>query len=212
MQKGIQIKISPNEFGEAEIQVKQNNQVPNEGYLLKISLDQIQIEASTDIGVFYALESLHQIIMTAEKEAKGLPLLEIEDSPRFRHRGFMTDIARNFFPKKKIIQILDYMAFYKLNLLDLKLSDDEGWRIEIPDLPELTEIASIRGYTQDESDRLFPMYGSGSGINQSRGSGFLSRDDFIEILKEAKKRHIKIVPQISFPSHARSAVVAMKNR
>jgi hexosaminidase len=212
LQKGTQIKISPNEFGEAEIEVKQNNQIPNEGYLLKISLDQIQIEASTDSGVFYALESLHQIIMTAEKEAKGLPLLEIEDSPRFRHRGFMTDIARNFFPKKKIIQILDYMAFYKLNLLDLKLSDDEGWRIEIPDLPELTEIASKRGYTQDESDRLFPMYGSGSGINQSRGSGFLSRDDFIEILKEAKKRHIKIVPQISFPSHARSAVVAMKNR
>ena len=212
LQKGTQIKISKNEIGEADIQIKQNNQILNEGYLLKISLDQIQIEASSDSGVFYALESLRQIIITAEREGIGLPILEIKDAPRFQHRGFMTDIARNFFPKEKIIQILDYMAMYKLNILDIKLSDDEGWRIEIQDLPELTETSSKRGFTKDESDRLFPMYGSGSGKKTSTGSGFLSRDDFIEILEEAKKRHIKIIPQISFPSHARSAVVAMKSR
>ncbi|MDA8948492.1 family 20 glycosylhydrolase [Flavobacteriaceae bacterium] len=212
LQEGTQLKITANDTDEASVQIKQNNSVTKEGYRLQITPDQIEIEASSDSGVFYALESLHQIILTAEREGNGLPLFEIEDAPRFQHRGFMTDVARNFFPKEKIIQILDYMAFYKLNLLDLKLSDDEGWRIEIPDLPELTTIGSKRGFTSDHSDRLIPMYGSGSGKKQSTGSGFLTRNDFVEILKEAEKRHIKIVPQISFPSHARSAVIAMKNR
>lgn len=212
LQNGTQLQVSIVETENADIKIKKNKMLPNEGYQLKITQDEIQIEASSSSGVFYALESLHQIIITAEREGNELPLLEIDDAPRFQHRGFMTDIARNFFPKEKIIQILDYMALYKLNLLDLKLSDDEGWRIEIPDLPELTETGSKRGFTQDESDRLFPMYGSGSGTRQSKGSGFLSREDFIEILKEAEKRHIKIIPQISFPSHARSAVVAMKSR
>lgn len=212
LQNGTQLEISAATSDGAGIQIKQNKLLPKEGYQLKITPEQIQIEASSNSGVFYALESLHQIIITAEREGNELPLLEIEDAPRFQHRGFMTDIARNFFPKEKIIQILEYMAFYKLNLLDLKLSDDEGWRIEIPDLPELTQSGSKRGFTQDESDRLFPMYGSGSGKSQSQGSGFLTREDFIEILQEAEKRHIKIIPQISFPSHARSAVVAMKNR
>lgn len=212
LQEGTQLQVSTSDTDEAIIQLKHNNKLPKEGYQLKITPDQIQIESSSSSGVFYALESLRQIIITSQREGNGIPLLKIHDAPRFQHRGFMTDIARNFFPKKKIIQILDYMAFYKLNLLDLKLSDDEGWRIEIQDLPELTEIGSKRGFTQDESDRLFPMYGSGSGKKKTKGNGFLSRQDFIEILKEAEKRHIKIVPQISFPSHARSAVVAMKNR
>ena len=139
-------------------------------------------------------------------------LLQIEDAPRFGHRGFMLDLSRNYTPKEKILEILDYMAYYKLNLFDLKLSDDEGWRIEIPGLEELTEIGSKRGFTQDEKDRLLPMYGSGSGEKESQGSGYLTRTDFIEILQAATQRNIRVVPQISFPSHARAAVVAMKAR
>ena len=68
------------------------------------------------------------------KRKKGIPLLEINDSPRFVHRGFMLDLSRNFIPRKKILQIIDLMAYYKLNVLDLRLTDDEGWRIEIPGL------------------------------------------------------------------------------
>ena len=124
----------------------------------------------------------------------------------------MIDLSRNFFPKKKLLQILDYMAYYKLNVLDARLSDDEGWRIEIPGLEELTKIGSNRGYTKNEKDRLFPMYGSGSGKKDSQGNGYLSRSDFTEILRAAKKRNIRVVPQVSFPSHARAAVIAMKVR
>ena len=124
----------------------------------------------------------------------------------------MLDLSRNFYPKNKILQILELMTHYKLNVLDLRLTDDEGWRIEIPGLEELTDIGGKRGFTIDEKDRLFPMYGSGSGKNNSPGNGYLSRDDFIEIIKEANKRNIEVIPQISFPSHARAAIIAMEAR
>ena len=150
---------------------------------MDINEKNIVIHASTKKGVFYGLESLHQILIIAQREGEKLPIINIKDNPRFKNRGFMTDVARNFFPKEKIMQILNYMALYKLNKLDLKMSDDEGWRIEIPGIPELTEIGSKRGFTLDESDRLIPMFGSGSGKESSSGSGFLSREDFISILK-----------------------------
>ncbi len=212
IKRGLQLTLSTKEAAEARIELIKEASLAEEAYHLAITSEDIKIHASGFKGVFYAFSSLHQILLTAEREQKRLPLLEISDKPRFKSRGFMMDLARNFYPKEKILQVLDYMAFYKLNLLDLRLSDDEGWRLEIPGLPELTSIGGQRGYTEKEEDRLFPMYGSGSGIKPSPGSGFLSKEDYIEILKEARLRHIEVVPQISFPSHARAAIVAMKNR
>ena len=212
LQKGLRLKIALEQSTEAEIQLRKNPFLAEEAYQLNATSDEIEIQAASTKGLFYGLQSLHQLLLVAEREGSGIPLVSIEDAPRFQNRGFMMDLARNFYPKEKIIQILDYMAFYKLNLLDLRLSDDEGWRIEIEGLPELTDIGGKRGFTHNESDRLFPMYGSGSGENPNSGTGFLSREDYIEILKEAKLRQIDVVPQISFPSHARAAIVAMKNR
>jgi hexosaminidase len=212
LQEGVKTRIAPTLDEDATIKIKENKTLESEAYLLQIDHTQITIEAHTSKAVFYALESLHQILLIAEREGKGIPILQIEDAPRFQNRGFMTDIARNFFPKEKIFQILDFMALYKLNRLDLKLTDDEGWRIEIPDLPELTQVGGRRGYTLDERDQLIPMYGSGSGNLQNSGSGYLSGEDFKAILRYANQRHIEVIPQISFPSHARAAIVAMKSR
>jgi len=211
LQKGLKSKItSTNET--AQINIKEDNKLGKEDYQLYIDNKEIVVKASNYKGLFYGLGSLHQILYNAQNEGLGIPLLCIEDSPRFQHRGFMLDLSRNFYPKRKILQILDHMAEYKLNVLDLKLSDDEGWRIEIPDLQELTEVGSKRGFTLDEKDRLFPMYGSGSGKRESPGSGYLTRNDFVEILNAATSRNIRVVPQISFPSHSRAAVVAMRVR
>ena len=90
---------------------------------------------------------MRQILYNAQIEKKDIPLLYIEDAPRFKHRGFMLDLSRNFYPKNKILQILELMTHYKLNVLDLRLTDDEGWRIEIPGLEELTDIGGKRGFT-----------------------------------------------------------------
>ena len=197
-----------------QIEIIKDESLSKDAYTIEIKTEIVFIKVSSYSGLLYAIGSLHQILVHAKREGNGIPLLRIEDSPRFEHRGFMIDLSRNFFPKKKLLQILDYMAYYKLNVLDIRFSDDEGWRIEIPGLVELTEIGSNRGFTIDEKDRLFPMYGSGSGSGkkQSQGNGYLSRSDFLEILQAAKKRNIRVVPQVSFPSHARAAIVAMKVR
>ena len=183
----------------------------NEVYNLNIKPDKIIIKHNSYAGLLYALQSLYQIDQISLKEQIGWPIIEINDQPRFTYRGFMLDISRHYFGLEKLKQIIDIMSLFKLNQFDLKLADDEGWRLEIPKLPELTEIGSNRGYTNDEKDRLIPMYGSGAQGN-GRGNGFLSKTDFIELLQYAQFRNVNVIPNISFSSHARAAIVSMDVR
>ena len=205
------VKIEFSNKKEGNTILKYDNNYNKEEYSLKIKEDLIEIRASDYSGVLYAFESLHQLILISENENEKLPIISIEDSPRFKYRGFLLDASRNFYGINKVKQVLDYMAHFKLNKLDFRLTDDEGWRLEIPGIPELTEIGSKRGFTEDETNKLIPMYGSGA-FSDNSGSGFYTRDEFIEILKYAKKRNIDILPQISFPSHARAAIKSMEAR
>ena len=95
------------------------------------------------------------------RRAATLPAMTIVDAPRFGYRGLMLDVARNFQPKASVLRTLDLMARYKLNVLHFHLTDDEGWRVEIPSLPELTAVGARRGHTLDSSRFLPPAYGSG---------------------------------------------------
>ncbi len=108
-------------------------------------------------------------------------------------------------------KILNLMSYYKLNVLHFHLTDDEGWRIEIPGLPELTEIGAFRGHTYDEKDHLFPSLGSGPFADDpsSNGNGFYSREQFIELLKYARDRHIRVIPEIDLPGHSNAAIQSM---
>jgi hexosaminidase len=124
----------------------------------------------------------------------------------------MLDVARNFQPKARVFEVLDLMARYKLNVLHFHLTEDEGWRLEIPSLPELTKIGARRGHTLDSSRWLPPAYGSGPDVDQPFGSGFYSRSDYAEILRYAAERHIEVIPEIEMPGHARAAIKAMEAR
>jgi hexosaminidase len=106
------------------------------------------------------------------------------------------------------------MAFYKLNRLHLHLTDDEGWRVEIKQLPELTKVGGHRGYTKDEEKSLIPSLGSGPfpDSENSPGNGYYTQGDFIKILQYAKARHISVVPELDLPGHARAAVKSMEAR
>ena len=183
----------------------------SESYQLTIAKNIITLNASDYSGIVYGLQSLRQIITTTALEDIEWPLIKVDDSPRFGYRGFLLDIARNFYSPKKIKEVLDLMGLFKLNRLDFRLTDDEGWRIEIPDLPELTDIGAKRGYSLGQKDRLIPMYGSGANGAET-GNGYINRQAFIDLLKFAHQRAIKIMPQISFPSHARAAIKAMDQR
>ena len=195
----------------SRITVDLNESMNAESYQLSVSDGGISISSADSAGALYALQSLKQIFLISKLENTPLKFIEINDSPKFSYRGMLLDISRNFYGPDKIKQIIDYLSFFKINYLDFRLTDDEGWRLEIPGLEELVEVGSKRAYTKDEFENLIPMYGSGPDTN-STGSGYLSRSDYVDILKYASERNISVIPQISVPSHMRSAIVSMNAR
>ncbi|MCG6229710.1 family 20 glycosylhydrolase [Vibrio furnissii] len=178
-------------------------------YTLQVTANGITIRAFDEAGAFYAMQSVLGLVDIAN--ADHLPLVTVEDAPRFDYRGIMVDVARNFHSKQAILATLDQMAAYKMNKLHLHLTDDEGWRLEIPGLPELTDIGSQRCLDLTETTCLLPQLGSGPDTNNF-GSGYFSKADYVEILKYAKARHIEVIPEIDMPAHARAAVVSMEAR
>ena len=195
----------------SRITVDLDESINAESYQLSVSDGGISISSADSAGALYALQSLKQLFLISILEDTPLKFIEVNDSPKFSYRGMLLDISRNFYGPEKIKQIIDYLSFFKINYLDFRLTDDEGWRLEIPGLEELVEVGSKRAYTKDEFENLIPMYGSGPDTN-STGSGYLSRSDYVDILKYASERNISVIPQISVPSHMRSAIVSMNAR
>ena len=155
------------------------------------------------------------LISAIERLPKGgqLENVEIIDFPDLRHRGMMLDISRNFTAAPDIRRFIDAIALYKINVFHFHLTDDEGWRLEIPGIPELTEVGARRGLTHDESEFLMQAYtGTGSPSDNTTANGFISRDEFIDIVRYAWSRGVEVVPEIESPGHARAAIVAMKAR
>lgn len=126
----------------------------------------------------------------------------------------MQDVARNFIELSDLKKLIDILSSYKLNVFRFHFCDDEGWRrLQIPGLEELTEIASHRGHTYNESECLYPAYnGDFDYQSKTSGNGFYSRDEFIDLPRYAADRHVAIIPEIESPGHARAAIVAMKAR
>ncbi|WP_334053753.1 family 20 glycosylhydrolase, partial [Burkholderia cepacia] len=158
-------------------------------------------------GLYYGVQTLYSL---APAGGGPIPAMLVEDAPRFTHRGMHVDLARNFKQPATLRRLIDQMSAYKLNRLHLHLSDDEGWRIEIPGLPELTEIGSRRCHDPSETRCLLPQLGSGPD-NRS-GGGYLTRDDYVALVRYAAARFVQIIPEIDMPAHARAAVVTMEAR
>ena len=193
------------EVEKAEVIIRTDANMVAEGYTMIISPTTITIEASGEAGVFYAKQTLKQW-------GKVVPCGRVTDYPDLPHRGVMLDVVRNYYPVDSIYRILDIMAYHKLNVLHFHLSDDEAWRLEIPGLPQLTEIGSRRGYTTDESECLLPMYCGGWDPDASTtANGYISRDKYIELLKYAGERHIRVIPEVDMPGHMRACKKAMGN-
>ncbi|XP_045182279.2 beta-hexosaminidase-like [Mercenaria mercenaria] len=184
--------------------------VDPEAYTLNVHPDSlsISITASAPQGALHGVQSLISLI---EGYAGPLPSIFIIDKPRFSYRGILLDTSRNFKPKSWIYRFLDVMSMYKLNKLHFHLSNDEGWRIEIPTIPELTQIGGKRCHSDFPGECLIPQLGSGPYSNNT-GSGFYSVQDYRDILAYANSRHIEVIPEIDIPAHSYAAITAMNTR
>lgn len=181
---------------------------PQEAYLLEIEPGRVRIRGASPHGVFNGIQSLAQLLSPQGE----LPAGRVVDAPRFGYRGMMLDVARHFAGVDTVLRLLDCMASYKLNRFHFHLTDDEGWRLAIGALPELTGVGARRGVSTDGSPCLPPSFGSGADIDGSAGSGFYTASEFIAILRHAHARHIEVIPEFNMPGHARAAVAAMRAR
>lgn len=190
------------------IRVDERSALPPEGYELDARSSGIRIAARDAAGASHALRSLAQ---QAAFERRKMRPLRVKDAPLYGFRGLHIDLARNFHGRDQLLKLVEAMAAYKLNKLHLHLADDEGWRIEVAALPELTSIGSIRCHDPEESACLMPQLGAGPE-GTGAVNGYLSKADYIAIVTAAAARHIEVIPSIDMPGHSRAAITAMEAR
>lgn len=166
-----------------------------EGYTLSVTPTRIVVRAAGDAGLFYAFQTIRQLLPplveygAAYVRPLPVPAIEIRDSPRFAWRGAMLDVSRHFIPAHDVKRFIDLLALYKLNRLHLHLSDDQGWRIEIPGRPRLTE------------------YGASTQVG-GKGGGYFTVADYADLVQYAEDRFVTIVPEIDLPGHTNAALAS----
>ncbi|MBD3588867.1 family 20 glycosylhydrolase [Bacteroides sp. GM023] len=186
--------------------------VNEEYYELHIAGQQIRISGATPHGVFNGTQTLLGLLKGQDSPLR-LEAMSIQDYPDLLYRGQMIDIARNYTTVDNLKKLIDILSSYKLNVLHFHFSDDEGWRLEIPGLEELTTIGARRGHTVDEKEWQYPAYNGGyDPFSATTGNGYYTRAEFIDFLQYAAERHIQVIPEIESPGHARAAIVSMKAR
>ena len=189
-----------------------DNSIAKEGYRLKVATDGITITAKEPAGIFYGVQSLLQLFpkqIALNKTIKSVkewvvPVVTIEDHPRFGWRGLMLDVSRHFFTVAEVKDYIDQMVKYKFNILHLHLVDDQGWRIEIKSLPKLTEVGAWRV----ERTGTFGTLSKPLAGEKATYGGFYTQEDIKELVKYAADRFVNILPEIDVPGHSLAAVAS----
>ena len=158
-----------------------------EGYFLAVDPGQITVEACAAGGLFYGIQSLLQLLAAHER---GIPCQVIEDEPRFRWRGMHLDVCRHFFSSRDVKQFIDLLALHKLNTFHWHLTEDQGWRLPVPQYPRLAEISAWR----DEGGERY--------------GGCYTEDEIVDVVEYAAARRIRILPEVEMPGHAVAAIAA----
>ncbi len=190
---GIDYKcINSSDDGSEIIIKKSAGSGKKESYTLRIHPGGIEINASDNGGVLYAMETLKQILVqTWNGKEFIIPCMLIQDEPAFAFRGFMLDASRHFQPVATVKHVLDYMLSMKLNIFHWHLSDDQGWRVQSLKYPEL----NIRGSFMIDTDRV-------------QTNGFYTLEEIRDIIAYAGERNIKIIPEFDIPGHSLAVLSA----
>jgi hexosaminidase len=168
----------------------------NEGYQLEVDGNSVKLSAHKPAGLFRGVQTLRQLLpaeiefkTTQTNTAWELPAVSINDKPEYAWRGAMLDVARHFFTVEDVKKYIDYLAAYKMNVLHLHLSDDQGWRIEIKSWPNLA------------------IHGGSTQVGGGKG-GYYTQEQYKDIVAYAQKQYITLVPEIDLPSHINSALAS----
>lgn len=217
-------RLSPNKSSNSKQTKKlfylKDMQLPKEGYHLHVSKDSIVVKASTQAGIFYANQTLEQLLdFYGSSDTYTLPILDIQDQPRYAWRGFMLDVARHFFTMDYLKKTIDRMSFYKANKLHLHLSDDQGWRLEIKQYPLLTKVGAWRTFNNHDStcmekSKSNPDFNIDQRMIQTDASGattyggYYTQQQMKDLIAYAAKKNIEIIPEIDMPGHFNAAIRA----
>lgn len=208
---GIKVPVNPTTAATSLVMTKDAT-LAHEAYKLTVNEAGINIAAADSTGFFYAIQTLKQLMPHAIYNRSGastainwtVPCVEIADQPQLGHRGYMLDVARHFFSKTEVKRILDIMATYKMNRFHWHLTDDQGWRIDIPEYPKLAQVGAVRKgsfVNAGGSSKFFDDTEYGRGM-------YYTLDDLREIVAYAKSLNIEIIPEIDLPGHMVAAVAA----
>ncbi len=186
--------------------------IPKDGYRLKVTSQNITLTANEPSGIFYGVQTLLQLLPPEVEEKRerksplewSVPVLTIEDHPRFDWRGLMLDVSRHFFTVPQVKEFIDQMVKYKFNLLHLHLTDDQGWRIQIKSLPKLTEVGAWR---VDRTGTFGTLSKPQPGEAATYG-GFYTHEDIKELVQYAADRFVNILPEIDVPGHSLAALAS----
>ena len=188
-------KLDSNKKGALIEVISENSSSNPEAYTIDITDKKIAIKGNSEAGVFYALQTLNQILLGDKfNSSRGhITPISIKDAPRYEHRSVMLDPARHFIPVKDVKFFIDQIAKYKYNKLQLHLTDDQGWRVEIKSHPRLTEIGAIRNQ---------------SGSMQGPDNGYYTQEELKDIIEYAALRNVEIIPEIDIPGHSVAILTA----
>lgn len=169
-----------------------------EGYTLTVNPESVVIMGANETGVFYGIQTLRQLV---ERTTMNIPSVKIVDKPNYEWRAMMLDESRHLKGKRVVKDLLDHMAFLKMNVFHWHLTDDQGWRLEIKRYPKLTEVAAFRDSSEIGGWHTNRFDGKPHG-------GYYTQEDVREIIAYAAQRHIMVVPEIEMPGHATAVVAA----
>ena len=182
-----------------------------EGYVIDVSPATVSIQANSAAGLFYGAQTMLQLLpkeidnkAVIQNVNWSIPAVRITDFPRFGWRGMMFDVSRHFFTKQQVKEFIDEMVKYKLNLLHLHLTDDEGWRLEIKALPKLTEV----GAWSVRKTGSFGTFDAPAADEARDYGGFFTHEDIKELVQYAKDRFVNILPEVDIPGHSLAAIVS----
>ena len=199
------------EQGDIQFSLINNPDLGNEGYHLKVEKRQITIEANQPAGIFYGVQTLLQMLPKEIRSQQvqhdvewAIAGADITDKPQFPWRGLMLDVSRHWFTKEEVMRFIDELAEYKMNVFHWHLTDDQGWRIEIKSLPNLTAKGAWRAKRVGQWWQREPQQPN----EEATYGGYYTQEDIKDVLAYTKQRYVRVIPEIDVPGHSLATLVA----